>query len=151
VIGQTPGQKIAKLRAPFKEHTELLQKSNVVYKIDCNSCDRSYIGETERHLATRIAEHKRAVKVEDANYATFIHSKETGHKMNFDKPKILGAGKSYRHRLLPEAAHISSNKSSLNQNVGKCDPKPIRKTVFFQPQKISYSYYPSVLKCNYSG
>src|SRR5579863_5701350 len=63
IVGQTPGQKIAKLRAPFKEKTELFQKSNVVYEIKCNNCEKSYVGETQRHLVERITEHKRSVKV----------------------------------------------------------------------------------------
>ena len=32
-------------------------KSNVVYKFSCASCSASYVGETSRHLATRINEH----------------------------------------------------------------------------------------------
>ena len=136
IVGQTPGQKIAKLRAPFKEKTELFQKSNVVYEIKCNNCEKSYVGETQRHLVERITEHKRAVKVEDDRYATFIHTKETGHTMDFEKPKILGLGKSNRHRELLEAAHITSNKNSLNQCIGKCTPKHIWKTAFFNHKRI---------------
>ena len=33
-------------------------KSNVVYKILCNDCDASYVGQTGRQLKTRIAEHR---------------------------------------------------------------------------------------------
>ena len=32
-------------------------KSNVVYKFSCAGCNACYIGETTRHLATRIKEH----------------------------------------------------------------------------------------------
>ena len=31
--------------------------SNVVYKFTCQQCQHCYIGETHRHLATRIKEH----------------------------------------------------------------------------------------------
>ena len=32
--------------------------SNVVYKYECEQCTATYIGETTRHLKTRIAEHR---------------------------------------------------------------------------------------------
>jgi len=110
-----------------------------VYEIKCNNCEKSYVGETQRHLVERITEHKRSVKVEDDRYATFIHTKETGHTMDFENPKILGLGKSYRHRVLLEAAHITTNKNSLNQCVGKCNPKPIWKTAFFNHKRIHHN------------
>ena len=33
-------------------------RSGVVYEFKCRSCNASYIGQTKRHLATRIAEHR---------------------------------------------------------------------------------------------
>ena len=32
--------------------------SNVVYKFTCRQCNATYVGETSRHLQTRIAEHR---------------------------------------------------------------------------------------------
>ena len=37
-------------------------KSSVVYKFVCISCNASYIGETSRHLTTRISEHLKSDK-----------------------------------------------------------------------------------------
>jgi len=34
------------------------QVTEVVYKINCNDCDKVYIGQTKRHLVTRIKEHR---------------------------------------------------------------------------------------------
>ena len=42
-----------------KDKTESNHKCGVVYQINCNNCNASYIGETERALGTRISEHKR--------------------------------------------------------------------------------------------
>ena len=33
-------------------------KSHVVYQIKCSSCNASYVGQTTRHLTTRLSEHK---------------------------------------------------------------------------------------------
>ena len=32
-------------------------KFNVVYKVTCDACKATYIGETIRHISTRISEH----------------------------------------------------------------------------------------------
>ena len=34
-------------------------KGNLVYQFKCHGCDSQYIGETKRHLRTRVAEHRR--------------------------------------------------------------------------------------------
>ncbi|XP_065671956.1 uncharacterized protein LOC136089796 [Hydra vulgaris] len=41
----------------IKDPLPKMLKSNVVYKFSCAGCNASYIGETSRHLATRINEH----------------------------------------------------------------------------------------------
>ena len=40
-----------------KDKCQLSGKRNVVYKIKCNTCDNSYIGQTSRSLKTRSKEH----------------------------------------------------------------------------------------------
>ena len=42
-----------------KEKLEKMDTCGVVYKIDCMSCQATYIGETKRSLKTRINEHKK--------------------------------------------------------------------------------------------
>ena len=41
----------------LKDKPVFAQKSSVVYKFVCASCTASYIGETSRHISTRISEH----------------------------------------------------------------------------------------------
>ncbi|EZA54575.1 hypothetical protein X777_05696, partial [Ooceraea biroi] len=38
------------------------KQTSVVYKIDCTNCDSCYIGQTKRHLDTRIKEHISDIK-----------------------------------------------------------------------------------------
>ena len=43
------------LKSPF--HKNL--KSHVVYKVTCNGCSSIYVGQTRRHVTTRISEHQK--------------------------------------------------------------------------------------------
>lgn len=40
-----------------KDRIDTDLRSNVIYKFNCEQCNCSYIGETSRHLSTRIREH----------------------------------------------------------------------------------------------
>ena len=44
-------------------------KPNLVYKLSCSGCNSTYVGQTVRHLATRIEEHKK----EDSLVGVHIH------------------------------------------------------------------------------
>ena len=60
-----------------------------VYQIDCNDCDKTYIGQTKRNLKTRIKEHFRNIKykhVEKSAVAT--HHLIKGYELN-PVPKLL--------------------------------------------------------------
>ena len=42
---------------PFKDKVPKLMRSGVVYLFKCRCCSASYVGQTMRHLHTRISEH----------------------------------------------------------------------------------------------
>ena len=44
-----------------KSATPLDVKPNLVYKFDCHGYNSSYIGETSRHIRTKVADHCRSV------------------------------------------------------------------------------------------
>ena len=60
----------------------------VVYLIPFSECSAVYIGETGRTLKMRLAEHKRAVRMENVNNGIAVHSLKTGHSIAWDKTKI---------------------------------------------------------------
>jgi len=45
-----------------KDRFDAQQETEVVYKINCNDCDKVYIGQTKRHLAMRINKHKNNIQ-----------------------------------------------------------------------------------------
>lgn len=66
--------------------------SNVVYQVNCNSCDTVYIGETTRKLSHRISQHKTSTlphNIPKESTALVKHISDTGHLFDFEHPKIL--------------------------------------------------------------
>lgn len=100
-----------------KDKIPFAQKSHVVYKFECSCCHATYIGETTRHLTTRIKEHL----VSDKNSHVFRHlvnnadCREVTGEHSF---KIIDSDTN-RYRLkLREAIHIHASESpSLNTQV----------------------------------
>ena len=54
--------KLRKLLCKPKDGVATEDKNNIVYEIDCSSCDAVYFGESKRSLKPRSDEHKRSVR-----------------------------------------------------------------------------------------
>ncbi|KYN35810.1 hypothetical protein ALC56_09834 [Trachymyrmex septentrionalis] len=87
-----------------KDKLELHSNENVVpyvYKISCDDCDASYVGQTKRKLGTRLREH-----ISDINIKTDSSSVISNHRVNFNQNfrwndvKILDSESSYNKRLI---------------------------------------------------
>ncbi|XP_046492442.2 uncharacterized protein [Neodiprion pinetum] len=91
------------------------KRSNVVYKIPCNDCNQVYIGQTGRHLNTRIREHQRNVhEIEERHTALTKHSIDKQHTFNYDNTNILCEEHNYYKRLLLEMCNIVGHTNSVN-------------------------------------
>nr|CAH8860870.1 unnamed protein product [Trichobilharzia regenti] len=117
------------LLVKVKDKIEQENQQNCVYQINCGDCNAVYVGETSRQVNIRMKEHKQCLKVVpkssadlkklENNSAIALHSIETGHKIDFDKTKVLQKGfGSYQERLTAEALHIWVNPNSLNRREG---------------------------------
>ena len=51
-------RKLKTVLPSLKPPVNKMLKSKVVYKIECSGCDANYVGQTTRHLSTRLNEHK---------------------------------------------------------------------------------------------
>ena len=72
-----------------KDKVPINDRNNIIYKIPCNDCSASYIGETKRPFGVRKKEHQGNVKngqTEKSNVARHCWSKD--HKMNWDEMKM---------------------------------------------------------------
>jgi hypothetical protein len=95
-----------------KQKIEPLERSGVVYKIDCLGCDASYIGETSKKLKTRVHQHKNDIKNKNkpGNKTALVnHTLEENHTFNFDEAKIIDYETNARKRLILETGHIIMN------------------------------------------
>ena len=91
-------------------------KSMVVYKFSCTGCGSSYIGETTRHISTRIDEHIKR----DKNSHILKHLNNNPNcidNLTSDSFKILDSANNKWDLKVKEALHINWDKPYLNAQV----------------------------------
>jgi len=92
-----------KLSRIIKVHKDPLlnsQKKNVVYKISCNDCDASYVGQTGRMLKTRISEHQNHIRRNTST--TFVitnHRVHHDHEFGWNNVEVLDVERFYYKRI----------------------------------------------------
>ena len=90
------------------------KQKGVVYRVNCNTCNQTYIGETGRTLKVRLKEHHRAVNVSDTNNGIAVHANEHDHPVDWSSAKILHKETNFIKRKVVEALHISETKHTMN-------------------------------------
>ena len=91
----------------LKPVVEMPLKSRVVYKISCPGCEACYVGQTSRHLVTRIKEHTRSAPVG-------AHFKRCNVPLSMKSVSIVTSSKNIYQLLTMEALAIKSLKPTLN-------------------------------------
>ena len=94
---------------------------NVVYKVNCNGCEASYVGDSKRGMGVRIPEHKRESKKAHKETPFFKHMIDTEHTFDFDASQILDIGPNYYRRITAELMniHAQNNPINIQQNLDK--------------------------------
>ena len=98
-----------------KDRLPLLSRSKVVYKFACASCGACYIGETHRHLSTRISEH-----MMNKGSNIYKHLQEFPvYKQSYSAGDfiVLDSANTDYSLKLKESIHIQLTKPSLNVQV----------------------------------
>ena len=91
-------------------------RSPVVYKFACAACNASYVGETFRHISTRIREHLRRDRTSHI-FQHLQHSEECRRLCSESCFSILDTAPDRFQLLLKEAAHIPWESPSLNRQL----------------------------------
>ena len=95
-------------------------RSNVIYKFLCAGCNSVYVGETSRHLSTRVHEHLHS----DKNSHIYKHLKSSDKRRMSCGDNcftVLETASTYNHLKLKEALHIMWEKPLLNKQVKQFD------------------------------
>ena len=103
----------------FKDKVSKLMRSGVVYLFKCRCCSASYVGQTTRHLHTRISEHLVISPItgkpsSPVMSSIFSHLNSAGHSANFDDFEILSSCSDICELMIHESLLISKLKLSLN-------------------------------------
>ncbi|RLU26748.1 hypothetical protein DMN91_000545 [Ooceraea biroi] len=89
--------------------------SGVVYKIDCNNCSACYIGQTKRHLETRLKEHMANVKKDVGCYSVVSkHRVDCGHEFDWLGVDVLHRENNTKKRELAEMFFIKRHEYTIN-------------------------------------
>ena len=105
---------------PFKDKIPKALRSCVVYSFKCRCCSASYLGQTVRHLHTRVSEHLGFSALTGRKSCSpvmssiFSHLNSTGHTASLDDFQILSSCSSPDELLVRESLLISKYKPSLN-------------------------------------
>ena len=92
-------------------------QNNVIYKICCNDCDATYIGQTKRQLGTRVKEYKNNIRLDPSKHSVVTeHIIKENHSFDWDNTRILDIEKNFYKRLISETIHIKEQKNSINLN-----------------------------------
>jgi len=87
----------------------------VVYKVSCNDCDASYVGQTSRQLKKRISKHRNHIRRNTSQLSVLTnHRLEFGHNFNWEEPEIWDRESSLGKRLVAEMLFIKRQRNSLN-------------------------------------
>ena len=90
-------------------------QTNVVYRIPCQSCPWSYIGETGRSLKTRKSEHVRNVKNHKTGSNVAKHAWTYDHRIDIENAEVIDKG-NFRTQKTLESWHTALTTDADNNS-----------------------------------
>ena len=98
-----------------KDKLNTEQMTHLIYKIDCGDCNLSYIGQTKRHLKTRIKEHRNNISKHDNLQSVVSHHRvNNGHDFDWSTPRVLHFECHTRKREIAEMVFIKKFNNNIN-------------------------------------
>ncbi len=61
---------------------EFFDQQNVIYRVNCNGCQKCYVGQTRRKVRCRLKDHKNAIKWNKEDSAIALHVRNCGHHVD---------------------------------------------------------------------
>ena len=109
-----------------RDFLSTLHRSSLVYKYKCGSCNASYIGETSRHLQTRVDEHHGISSHVGNPIYSYLHSSiryychQTGHAFSSDSFTIITIARTNYELTTKESILIRHHLPTLDTNLSSC-------------------------------
>ena len=97
---------------PNKDPVPQCLSSNVVYKFHCRQCNSCYIGETRRHLATRITEHVHG-RPQDSEITKHSHKAGPDDFTIIHRTKFTKIAESLVIKSIPKCYLLNEHDSSM--------------------------------------
>ncbi len=113
-VAHRPAGTIRSRLMRIKDRVDPSKQSSIIFRAHCKDCSSNYTGQTSRKLATRLKEHRSAIR--NCNIKAPLmaaHCGDTGHDFNLAEAKILSHVSSWTARLFKEA--WLSNENSINK------------------------------------
>ena len=124
-----PATKISAMLHPPKSRPPVDNTKGVVYKVECQDCQRCYIGQTGNALRTRIKQHEAAYRLMNVDKSVIAkHAHEEDHRVDWKGAQILAREPDYRKRKFLESWHIQK---ASQQCLNRTDPIPAVYTCLF--------------------
>ncbi|KYN19992.1 hypothetical protein ALC57_07763 [Trachymyrmex cornetzi] len=115
-IAYKPMNKLNSIIKTGKDKFNKMELCNVVYKINCLSCESSYVGQTKRKVRTRVKEHKSNTTSSISLHSVVAqHQVNFNHKFNWDDIEILDTEPFFNKRLTSEMIFIKKQIHSINK------------------------------------
>jgi len=72
----------------------------VVYKLNCNNCEATFVDQTKRQLKTRIAEHRNYIKINTSTHSVITdHRIISDHDFDWDNVRDFGCEKEFEQKI----------------------------------------------------
>jgi len=99
----------------LKDPVKIAERSNIVYRIPCQECPLTYIGQTSRTLHSRLISHKSDIRLNKNSCALADHCLQTNHRPAYDSATVLDTHRSTVKRNFVEMIRISQEENSMNR------------------------------------
>ena len=91
----------------------------VVYKVKCNDCQESYVGETLRSMTVRLKEHERHTRFGRVDLSAIAeHARLKDHRIDWSGARIVEVERKWHARKVKEALIIARENPALNKDKG---------------------------------
>ena len=115
-VAHKPTVTLRRLLTNVKDRTSPLDRQGTIYKVNCNDCTATYIGETGRNLNTRLKEHKRATAIGDKTNNIAEHVRQTRHTFDWDSAHCINFSTNWQQRLVLESWYTNFEQRPLNRS-----------------------------------